>query len=142
MTQFKIECRSCGQSMTNFRFFICGGQTTFTFCHSFFFMCLVSNLGNCAKKIRNVNFFQKGGCQPQSLHFKKVYAQWKEASKWICLTQECVLVSSESNRRSFGTPNFSLNFFLKKLTFWGGGSTQIWKKISFWIFVVPFPYKN
>ena len=29
MTQFEIECRSCGQSMTNFRFFSCGGQHNF-----------------------------------------------------------------------------------------------------------------
>ena len=36
MTQFEIERRSCGQSMKIFRFFSCGGQNTFTCCHSFF----------------------------------------------------------------------------------------------------------
>ena len=36
MTQFEIERRSCGQSMTNFRFFSCAGQNTFTCCQSFF----------------------------------------------------------------------------------------------------------
>ena len=38
MTQFEIEGRSCGQSMTNFRFFSCGGENNFTDCHSFFYV--------------------------------------------------------------------------------------------------------
>ena len=33
-TQFEIERRSCGQSMTNFRFFSCGDQNNC--CNSFF----------------------------------------------------------------------------------------------------------
>ena len=36
MTQFEIERRSYGQSMTYFRFFSCEGQNYFTGCHSFF----------------------------------------------------------------------------------------------------------
>ena len=42
-TQFEIE-RSCGQSMTNFRFFSSGGQNNFTVFNFFFSMCLVWNL--------------------------------------------------------------------------------------------------
>ena len=34
-TQFEIERRSYGQSMTHFRFFSCGGQNNFTGYHSF-----------------------------------------------------------------------------------------------------------
>ena len=48
-TQFEIERRSYGQSMTYFRFFSCGGQKIFTGCHSFF-MCLVRNLQKKWKK--------------------------------------------------------------------------------------------
>ena len=36
MTQFEIERRSCGQSMTICLFFICGGENNFTGCHYFF----------------------------------------------------------------------------------------------------------
>ena len=36
MTQFEIERRSCGQSMTIFLFFLCGGQNNFTGCRYFF----------------------------------------------------------------------------------------------------------
>ena len=54
-TQFEIERRSYGQSMTYFRFFSCGGQTNFTGFHSFF-MCLVRNLQKkwkkCSKSIK------------------------------------------------------------------------------------------
>ena len=39
-TQFEIERRSYGQSMTYFRFFSCGGQTNFTGFHSFFLCAL------------------------------------------------------------------------------------------------------
>ena len=39
-TQFEIERRSYGQSMTYFRFFSCGGQTNFIGCHSFFVCAL------------------------------------------------------------------------------------------------------
>ena len=49
MTQFEIERKSCGQSMTNFRFFSCGGQNNFSGCHSFF-MCLVRNIQKTWKK--------------------------------------------------------------------------------------------
>ena len=38
MTQFEIERRSCGQSITNFRFFSCGGQNKFTGRDSFFYV--------------------------------------------------------------------------------------------------------
>ena len=36
LTQFEIERRSCGQSMTYFRFFSCGVQNSFTGTDSFF----------------------------------------------------------------------------------------------------------
>ena len=52
MTQFEIERRSCGQSMTNFRFFSCRGQNYFTGCHSFF-MCLLGNLQKNGKNVQN-----------------------------------------------------------------------------------------
>ena len=42
------------------------------------------------------------------------------AIKWISLTQECVLVSSKSNRRSFRTPKIFFEIFVKKFTFRGG----------------------
>ena len=51
MTQFEIERRSCGQSMTNIRFFSCGGQNNFTVCHSFFLIYLVRNHPKKMKKI-------------------------------------------------------------------------------------------
>ena len=38
MTQFEIERRSYGQSMTYFRFFSYGGQDNFAGCHSFFYV--------------------------------------------------------------------------------------------------------
>ena len=39
-TQFEIERRIYGQSMTYFRFFSCRGQNNFTGCHSFFLCAL------------------------------------------------------------------------------------------------------
>ena len=53
MIQFEIEHRSCGQSMINFRFFSCGGQTNFTGCHSFF-MDIVRNLQKKMEKMSNI----------------------------------------------------------------------------------------
>ena len=93
------------------------------------------------KKNPKCKLFPKGGGgRPQSLHLKKVYTQWKEASKWISLTQECVLVSSESNRRIFGTPKFLFEIFLKKFTFrGGGGQRQFGKSLHFGFFFAPFP---
>ena len=52
MTQFEIERRSYGQSMTYFRFFSCGGQNNFAGCHSFF-MCLVKTLTKNGKNVPN-----------------------------------------------------------------------------------------
>ena len=48
-TQFEIERRSCGQSMTNISFFSCGGQNNFTGFNSFF-MCFLGNLQKKLKK--------------------------------------------------------------------------------------------
>ena len=60
MTQFEFEGRSCGQSITNFRFFSCGGQNKFTGCHSLFY-------GSC----------------------KKLTDRWKKCPKsikfWLCI---------------------------------------------------------
>ena len=39
MAQFEIERRSCGQNMTNFRFFSYGGQNNFTGCNFFYLPC-------------------------------------------------------------------------------------------------------
>ena len=49
MSQFEIERRSCGQSITNYRFFSCGGKNNLTGCN-FFFTCLVRNLQKRWKK--------------------------------------------------------------------------------------------
>ena len=49
-TQFEIERRSCGQSMTNFRFLSCRGQNTFYILSFFFLLCLVRNLQKKCKK--------------------------------------------------------------------------------------------
>ena len=52
LTQFEIERRSYGQSMTYFRLFSCGGQTYFSGCHSFF-RCLVRNLQKNVQNVQN-----------------------------------------------------------------------------------------
>ena len=62
----------------------------------------------------------------------------KRGFKWISLTQQCVLVSSQSNRRSFGTPKNLVKIFVKKFSFWGGwGSWPIWKSKYLEYFVDP-----
>ena len=53
MTQFEIERRSCVQSMTNYRFFSCGGQHNFTG-FQFFYMPL-RNLQKRMEKISKIN---------------------------------------------------------------------------------------
>ena len=54
MKQFEIERRSCGQSMTNFRFFSCEGQNHFTGCHSF--LCpLLETYKKNGKKTSKIN---------------------------------------------------------------------------------------
>ena len=54
-------------------------------------------------------------------------------------TQECVLVSSESNRRSFGTPNFFCGNFCQKVDIsrGGGGQRQFGKSLHFDFFLHP-----
>ena len=54
-TQFEIECRSCGQSMTSFRFFSCGGQNNFTGCHSFFCYVPFRKLTKKMEKMSKIN---------------------------------------------------------------------------------------
>ena len=71
--------------------------------------------GRVQKKKSKCKLFPKGGGgQPHSLHFLKVCKQWKEASKLVSLTQECVLLGSESFRRNFGTPIFVVEIFVNK----------------------------
>ena len=73
--------------------------------------------GKGAKKNPKCNLFPKGGegVNPKVYIFKKFIYSEKEASKWI--SQECVLVSSESNKRSFGTPTFFFVIFVNKFAF-------------------------
>ena len=68
----------------------------------------VISKGKGAKKNPKCKLFPKrwGGGSTPKFTFKKVYIQWKEASNWISLTQECVLVGSEGNIKSFGTQFF------------------------------------
>ena len=53
MTQFEIESRSCGQSMTSFRFFSCGGQNNFTGRDSFFYVPFGKLTKKMEKKVQN-----------------------------------------------------------------------------------------
>ena len=43
----------------------------------------------------------RGGVNP-NITLKKVCKQWKEASIWVSLTQECVILSFDSLGRNFG----------------------------------------
>ena len=43
------------------------------------------------------------GVNPKVHSFTKCVKPWEEASKWVSLTQGCVILSSESLRRSFMT---------------------------------------
>ena len=51
MLQFEIECKTCNQSMGNFRFFNCWGKNNFAVCHDFYaaFMKLAKIIGNFFK---------------------------------------------------------------------------------------------
>ena len=65
--------------------------------------------------------------RPQNLHFYKVYKQWEEVSIFVSLTQGCVILSSESLRKSFRTPHFLLLKFLSTnlVVKWWTGHTSI-----------------
>ena len=80
--------------------------------------------GSPPKKFKILTFSKKGGMVDQKVYiFKKyIHSEKKEIN-----FEECVLVSSKSNRRSFGTPTCFLKLFVKKLTIgggWGGGPGQ------------------
>ena len=53
MTEFEIERRSCGQSMTNFRFFTCGGQNNFIGCHYYFVCAFYETYNKNGKNVQN-----------------------------------------------------------------------------------------
>ena len=56
----------------------------------------------------------------------------KRGFKWISLTQECVMVGSESNIQSFETPANLVEIFSKSLHFEGGrGQRQFGKSLLF-----------
>ena len=98
------------------------------------YLVLFGAIWSLSQKKSKWKLFPKGGrgLTPKFTFLKSPYTV-KKYSKLIYLTQEYVLVSSESNRKSFLTPTFSLKFLSKNLYFeggWGRGSMQFGKSLQ------------